>query len=368
MRKLTLLLKGLLILLPLSLQPGEYENIDNIISHNLSGPLTFGLVYGKFDESLDILNYSDKLTSTKPKEATTESFFISYNWKKIKLGYELVDSYGEVIRNTFPKSLKTKVNTQALYFSYKFKETEARYFDIGILFKEENQDPVKIDCYAFGSTIVGGSCDEAKLRLLDSEIYKSTGQLVYEPVLQTEGSSDTKGIYLRISPKDLNLLNFSHTFSYKTSEINQLFQSTILNTTDSFIRGLTISGQNAGDLLDNFKNELPQLTPWNENTFKYSLSNLYPIGNKFAVSGMYSFIKVKRKDYLNNPNKKDFNKNHLLDISLLYQIQNNSILYLKLSASTNYLLGENPLAYNRRSNHLFDHPYGQIYAGLLINF
>ena len=83
---------------------------------------------------------------------------------------------------------------------------------------------------------------------------------------------------------------------------------------------------------------------------------------------MYSFIKVKRKDYLENPSKKDFTKNHLLDISFLYQFQQNSILYLKLSASTNYLLGESPLAYNRKSNHLFDHPYGQVYAGLLFNF
>ena len=132
--------------------------------------------------------------------------------------------------------------------------------------------------------------------------------------------------------------------------------------------GLTLNGQNAGNLLDNFKNELPQSTPWKENTFKYSLSNLYPLGKKFAISGMYSFLKVKRKNYLINPNKKDYTKNHILDISFLYQLQKNSILYLKISASSNYLLGENPLAYNRRSNHLFDHPYGQVYAGLLFNF
>ena len=41
---------------------------------------------------------------------------------------------------------------------------------------------------------------------------------------------------------------------------------------------------------------------------------------------------------------------------------------MKFSASTNYLLGENPLAYNRRSNHLFDHPYGQVSAGIIVNF
>ena len=368
MRNRSLLLKGFFFLFSLNVYSGEYENIDNIISHNLEGPLTIGYIQGRFDESLDILNYADNLTSTKPKKAITDSFFLSYEWNNFKFGYETSESSGEVNRKTYPKNLKTDVNTDSYFISYKFNETEKRYFDLGIFYKDENQDPITIDCYAFGSTVVGGSCDEAKLRLIDSEIYKSSGDLVYKPVLKTEGSSNSNGLFLRISPKELKLLNFIHTFTYKTSEIKQLYESDILNTTDSFIRQLSINGQNAGALLDRFKDELPQLSPWKENTFKYSLSNLYPIGNKFAISGMYSYINVKRKDYLENLNKKDYTRNHILDISLLYQLQKNSILYIKVSASSNYLLGENPLAYNRRSNHLFDHPYGQVYAGLLLNF
>ena len=346
----------------------EFETIDNILSSNLEKPLLIGLSQSRFDNSLDLLNYADKLTSTKPDEASTDTLFISYKYQNFKLSYESFDSSGTVIRATQPKSLETNVDGESIYASYQFLENDDRSYELGLFTKEENQDPVTLDCYAFGTTVIGGSCEEAGLRLLDSDIYKSTGDLVYEPVLRTSGESESEGIYLRISPKTLNLLNFTHTFSYKTSDVSQGFKSAILNTTDSFIRGLSLNGQKAGDLLDNFKNELPQLTPWKENTFKYSLSNLYPIGNKFAVSAMYSFIKVKRKDYLENPIKKDFTKNHLLDISFLYQFQKNSILYLKLSASTNYLLGENPLAYNRRSNHLFDHPYGQVYAGLLFNF
>ena len=54
---------------------------------------------------------------------------------------------------------------------------------------------------------------------------------------------------------------------------------------------------------------------------------------------MYSFIKVKRDDYVPNPNKDDFTKNHLLDLSVFYKANEYGILYLKLSASSNYLLG-----------------------------
>lgn len=357
-----------LLLQSLFIISSEFETIDNILSSKLENPLLIGLSHSRFDNSLDILNYADKLTSTKPDKASTDTLFISYKYQNFKLSYESFDSSGTVIRVTQPKSLETNVNGESIYASYQFLDNDNRSYELGLFAKEENQDPVTIDCYAFGSTVVGGSCEEARLRLLDSDIYKSTGDLVYEPVLRTSGESESKGIYLRIIPKSLNILSFTHTLSYKTSDVSQGFQSAILNTTDSFIRGLTIDGRNAGNLLDQFKNELPQNTPWKENTFKYSVSNLLPIGDSLALSGMYSFIKVKRKQYIDNPNKKDFTKNHLLDLSLFYKVNDYGVLYIKLSASSNYLLGENPLAYNRRSNHLFDHPYGQLSTGLIINF
>ena len=352
----------------LFINSSELETLDNVFTNHLEKPLIIGYTHGRFDQSLDILNYADKLTSTKPKKATTDTYFLSYRFNKLKVSYESFDSSGIVERLTQPKSLETDVKGESVYLSYQILANDNRTYELGLFTKDEKQDPVTIDCYAFGSTVVGGSCEEARLRLLNSEVYKSTGDLVYEPVLKTIGNSESQGIYLRIIPKSLNLLDFTHTFSYKESDVSQNFESAILNTTDSFIRGLTIDGRNAGQLLDQFKNELPQTTPWQENTFKYTISNLIPIGNKVAISGMYSFIKVKRDQYLNNLNKDDFTKNHLLNLSFFYKVNDYGIFYLKLSASSNYLLGENPLAYNRRSNHLFDHPYGQVNAGIIINF
>jgi len=58
----------------------------------------------------------------------------------------------------------------------------------------------------------------------------------------------------------------------------------------------------------------------------------------------------------------------MLDITAFFRMHENVILYTRLSASTNYILGESPLAYNRKSNHLFDHPYGQLYIGTLVTF
>ncbi len=353
---------------PLLFYTTEYESLENILANRLDNQFTIGISHSRFDQSLDILNYADNLESTKPKEALINSYYLGYQFDQWKLSFESNDSSGEVERLSIPRFIETDVISETLTISYNFHENKNSYIQIGLLLRNEDQDPVTIDCYAFGETVIGGSCIEAELNILNSEAYRASGELIYEPVLKTSGKSKSQGIYLRLSSKSMGLFNFNHTFSFKNSEINQDFTSSILNTSDSFIRGLTVDNRNAGQLLDQFKAELPQTTPWQENTLKYSISNLIPFGEKFAISGMYSFIKVKRKDYLNNPAKKDFSNNHLIDLSLFYSLTDNSLLYLKVSASSNYLIGENPLAYNRRSNHLFDHPYGQVNAGLILNF
>ena len=369
MRLFNLIVKGLFLLFISSINSTQYSYLDNSLSNSLENSLVFSYSVGKFDESLDVLNYANKLTNTKPKEATVDNFFLSYKFtNSIKIGLEINESSGKVERLSYPKFLETKVNRGTVHLSFNIIENSERFYDLGFFYGEEKQEPVTIDCYAFGSTVIGGSCTEAKLRLLDGEIYKSTGELVYLPVLSTSGSSESFGFLLRSSPKSLDLFSFSHTLSIKQTEIIQSNRSKILNTTDSFIRQIRIDSQSAGSLLDSFKQELPQATPWKETELRYSASTLYSFTDSLALSAMYSFIKVNRSDYQNNPTKEDYDENEMFDLTAFYRLHENIILYTRLSASTNYILGESPLAYNRKSNHLFDHPYGQFYIGTLVTF
>jgi len=369
LRLFNLIVKGFFLLSISPVFSTQYTYLDNTLSNYIKKPLVFSYSVGKFDESFDVLNYADKLISTKPKEATVENLSLYYKFAQgLKIGIEKNESSGRVQRLSYPKALETKVNKNAIHFTFSLIENTERLYDLGLFYEEENQEPLTIDCYAFGSTVIGGSCSEAKLGLLDSEIYKSTGELVYLPVLSTSGSSESFGILLRSSPNALDLFSFAHTISIKQTEIIQSNKSEILNTTDSFIRQIKINGQSAGSLLDSFKEELPQTAPWKEMEFRYSVSTLYSFTNSFAFSAMYSFIKVKRSDYQNNPIKKDFDRNNLIDLTVFYKLHENVILYSRFSASTNYILGESPLAYNRKSNHLFDHPYGQFYIGTLVTF
>ena len=64
-----------------------------------------------------------------------------------------------------------------------------------------------------------------------------------------------------------------------------------------------MGGTTTGEMLDQFKNELPQTTPWKENVFKYSLNSTLGISKRIALVSRIGFVKVSRSDYQENPDK-----------------------------------------------------------------
>ena len=220
MKKLLLLLG--LLLQPLLFHASEYESLENILTNRLNNQFTLGISHSRFDHSLDILNYADKLESSKPKEAIVNSYYLSYQFDRWKFSFESNDSSGEVERSNIPRFIETDVSSRTLTFSYKFHENNDSLMQIGLFLRDEDQDPVTIDCYAFGETVIGGSCNEAELSVLNSEAYRTSGDLIYEPVLRTSGRSESQGIYLRLSSKSMGLLDFNHTFSLRFVSISPL--------------------------------------------------------------------------------------------------------------------------------------------------
>lgn len=322
----------------------------------------------KFDDGLDVLGYMDNFKGSKPKVATISEYSLSYKFNNgLKFSYEGNTSHAEVIRPSIPTSVKTDTDTDYYSISYPFS-SDNKIYELEVFSTETNQDPITIDCYAFGTVVIGGSCVEADIKLLDSALYRSTGERRYLPVLSTTGLSEGNGINLRIKNKTNNTFNVSHTISISQEEISLSFESAILNTQDSFLRGIKVNGVATGDHLDQFKNELPQQKPWTENVLKYSFNATYALSKRLALSGRFTLLKVSRDDYLENPNKKDFDSNQLIDLGFFFELQKNVLFYSRLSLSSQYLLGITPISYNRRTNHLFDHPYGQLYVGTLIKF
>ena len=344
------------------------EFLDDLLPQGYRGSFEISAAEARFDDGLDVLGYLDNLKGSKPKEAEISDYSLSYKFSNgLKISAEKNSSYANATRATKPKSISTETESDLYFVSYPFITTN-KIYEVSLFAKETKQDPLTIDCYEFNSLIIGGSCEEADVRLLNSEIYRATGERIYLPVLETQGSSDSKGISLRVKNKKINDFNISHSFTYHEEEINLLFQSTILNTQDSFLRGIKINGISSGSRFDQLKNELPQLTPWTEKIFKYSLNATYSLSKRFALSGKLTLLKISRDSYEENPNKKDYDSNQLIDIGIFFEAHKNLLIYSRISLSNQYLLGITPISYNRRTNHLFDHPYGQLHVGTLIKF
>ena len=72
MRLFNIIVKGFFVLSISPIFSTQYTYLDNTLSNNIEEPLVFSYSVGKFDESLDVFNYADNLTSTKPKEATVD--------------------------------------------------------------------------------------------------------------------------------------------------------------------------------------------------------------------------------------------------------------------------------------------------------
>ena len=146
---------------------------------------------------------------------------ISYRFNSgFKFTIENNSSTAEVTRNTLPKSLITDV--EKIFFHFLSHIPILQNLQFRNVVTETEQDPVMIDCYQFASIVVGGSCNEADVQLLDAEIYRSTGDLVYLPVLKTQGKSDGYGLNLRIQSKNDENLKISYFFIGSRRDTHEL--------------------------------------------------------------------------------------------------------------------------------------------------
>ena len=325
--------------------------------------------HSRFSETLDVLNYSDNFAETKLKSSTTKTISITHQLdNSLRIALQYTKASTDLERALYPNKLESDSESLFLSASYPIMISGSKIYDLEVYAQEDKQEPLKIDCYQFGSEIIGGSCSEASIRFFDSEMYQQTGEKVFKPVMQIEGDAEAFGLTLRIIDTDDQKFRLHHSFSLSRTKLRVTYLSDILDTTDPFLLDSLVGGSTIGSIINAFKQDIPQTSPWYENKFKYALSAIYQINTELYLASRFSLIKISRSNYLSHPLKTDFNSNKLLDLGLFYSLSERIGVYGRLALSSNYLLGTNSLSYNRKSSHLFDHPYGEVYIGLLINF
>ena len=331
------------------------------------GEIRFHGEYTTFDDSLDLLDFASKIEgSTKSEDANIALLGFAYGINdKYVLSYQYESSDGKATRATEPLALDTKIQGHSLQFSIDLGTLRERKSALHIGVTTRDQDKLTIDCYQTRNIVLGGSCESAAFRLLDGDHFEETGESRYYPVLATEGSEESFHIAMTLQNLRSDRFQVTQEFGFKRAKLDVPFESKLTTIESRFLLNSSYGRYSLQDTIDFIKQDLPQTTPWYENSLHYSVSGKWLISDQFSANLSISHYYIKRSDYEPNPAKKDFNHNSVLDGSIWYEPKDAFSIYLRAQLTSNYLLGLDALSYNRKSNRLFDYPYGQLSVGLV---
>ncbi len=328
-----------------------------------------GAEYSYFDLGLDFLDYASKLegrSTPERNEATRFDLHLPIA-ERITLDYQRSNNEGLVTRTAQPLTTVTKGLDHQLEATYwLFRSNDYSLFlHAGLRYSK--QDPVNIDCYDIdGLLVVGGSCEEADLQLIDREIFYAERRYVYQPAISTDANSLGFKVGATLTNQILGFSSYQY-IGFEQTEINIRTSSGFLDITDEFFRQVTFEGKTVGEMIDEIKLELPQSEPWLEKSTILEAGMEMPLNVYSSITASLSHHFVSRDSYIAGPQNKDYNNNTILNLAIWFRPNETLSLYLRGEASTNNVLGIEPMAYNRKTSKFFKHPFGQLSLGFTIS-
>jgi hypothetical protein len=346
----------------------------DLITNNLSSDDTtavVGLEYSYFAPSLDVFDFAEKIQSSATPEKSDSiqlDLLIPAERFGLTLGYEYKPSSAGVTRAVQPLSLETKINTHTLEITRKVSKFKGMELSIlgGVSYAK--QDPLKIDCYALGSLVLGGSCPEADFSLVDGSALLNDGVTLYKPVLTTEADAMSYRIGGRLTGMLFQIMPFYAVAKLQQARISTSYQSDLLNITDESILNSEFQGKTLSASLDSITADLPQTEPWKENSLTLSFGASRQLSASFSASLELKQLFVSRNGYTATAGAKAYNQNTIFNAALWYTPRPSIAVYLRGEASSHNVLGLDPLAYNRKTSRFFEHSFGQLSIGVVTSF
>ena len=327
-----------------------------------------GAEYSYFDLELDFLDYASRLEGRSTPERN-EALRLDVHLpiaERISIDYQRSNNESEVSRTEQPfKTIAKGFDHQIEAGYWLFRGDYFSIFIHGGL-KYAKQEPVEIDCYNIGGgVVVGGNCEEADFRLIDREKFYLEREFVYLPVITTDANSIGFKLGATLTNKLLGMATYQYV-GFEQTEINVRTTSGFLDIEDDFFRQVTFQGRTIGDLVDSEKSELPQEAPWLERTYIFEAGAKHLFRDSIFATGSLAHYFTSRDGYLLGEEEEEYQNNSVLNLALWYQPNEGTRLYIRGEASSNNVLGFEPIAYNRKSSRYFKHPFGQLSVGFTI--
>ena len=351
-----------------AMEPSMQRALDRpIASHAKQGMFLLWGQYDQFDPKLDFMNFRTKTgTSSTIDRSTTSTANIAYavtNGLRLRYGYTFATQ--DATRQVAPRSIHTTYTGHDL----RLQQTLYDHFPLLITveggYRRHQSNRASFNRYFVGSNLLGTSVINASIGSLfydsaSGEAFTTDGSPL--ATIKTEDSAWLGALRTLYQPWESVHVGFS--IELRRVRVKASMTLPALDTVISQGFGGVVSS-----IQNKLNEEVPQSTPWHETHILLQASLNWQPWERITLGADLTHYQIRRSGYIPSPKRPtQYNSAEQLDGYIFWQAFKHLTLYGHGRASTRYLLGDLPLAYNSRSNHRFGNPYGFLSAGGVVSF
>lgn len=356
------LLMALEALIPLA------ANADMQESHQIPFPsgMQRGFIlaeYAYFDESLDVLDYADRLNSTfRPQQAVSSYVGVGYRaLDNLVVSYQRERSKGEIRRDREPFLLRSEVDGDRLGLHWKFGKIWDFDWSLQLAYSKRKQPEVTLSCYDYQGQVFG-SCPGSVLTFADPD----TDEVLPLLTSSAEESGWLTALYARHNI--FGRIELTHHVSVKRADLEVKSVSPLFDIQSSFLLNASFGGRKLSDIVASFKRDLPQSAPWQATTYEYGAKGIMSLAPKWTLTAQLIASKTSRSGYQQLTGVPNYENNVVLTSSIWFTPARSVSVYLEGMITKHYLLGIDEMTYNQRTSKFFEHPFAQLRVGLIYGF
>ncbi|MDA8958368.1 hypothetical protein N9H72_02795 [Gammaproteobacteria bacterium] len=284
----------------------------------------------------------------------------NYEFLFVKREFGLLVARSEFELNVARASEPKKVTLSAEKNKYEVFYFLSPQSAFSLAIKDQVSDRQFIDCYSFGSMVIG-TCDSSDLIISNSNAQYS----------------DLNGSILLIDGRNESIaLNYNFALDAPVADEiaigleqtkNQYFWITPLEgITSSFILNLNVGGSSLGSAIDGILKSLPQRTSWTTNQINVTIKKEFKLAyDPFSFFYEISALYIDHGDYESATSLPNSNFKLTSGIKLKYDAFDFAIYG---NFFQNNLLGFEPITVNQRTENYFTQNFGSLGFEIKYNF
>ena len=289
------------------------------------------------------------------KNSTVKSLEFKLKFNDMFFKYQHNNLELNLTRDTEPKNLSLIAEKENLELGFILDNANAIY----LIASKQVADTQSFNCYQFSSIILG-SCANADFQISSQNVkYDELGS----NIIRIDGDTETLGIGIKKYIDSFWIDSMSLEMSETSYNYNWL--SPIEDISSPFILGMNFNGILLGDAIDSVLNRLPQRETWSSNQLNFGIKQKFIPYYNFSLISEYDFVILDLNNYMEYRDTPEYNFKYRFGVELF---TNNITLLIFGDYYHNNLIGFEPITFNKRTEHYFNMPYGELGLNITLTF